>query len=92
MGHQQELCNAQAACSSGDHSTIAKPGTSNHQLGLAIDFSHGGKGGSSANCINAGGKCTLNGDATWEWLDENAQNFGIKQLSNEFWHWSPLEN
>jgi hypothetical protein len=92
MSHQEELCNAQAACSAGDYSTIARPGTSNHQLGLAIDFSHGGKGGSSANCINAGGKCTLSGDATWEWLNNNAQKFGIKQLSNEFWHWSPLEN
>lgn len=92
MSHQQALCSSNSSCAAGDYTFVARPGTSNHQLGVAVDFSHGGRGGNSGNCINIGGKCTLKGDKTWEWLDNNARRFGLKQYSAEFWHWSPLEN
>jgi hypothetical protein len=92
MSEQETLCNGNAKCRAGNYELVAKPGTSNHQLGAAIDFSHGGKGGVSDNCINVGGKCTLKGEKTWEWLNTNASKFDLKQYTREFWHWSPLEN
>lgn len=70
MAHQQALC----PC---DGVTVAVPGTSNHQLGVAIDF-----GTSSHSLIGVGDK--------WHnWLSNNAGRFGYKPYSAEAWHWSP---
>jgi len=50
----------------------ARPGASQHQLGLAIDF---------ANC---GSRST----ACYTWLAANASRFGLYNYPREAWHWS----
>jgi peptidoglycan hydrolase CwlO-like protein len=54
----------------------ARPGTSNHELGLAIDFTCGGGGtlSSSSGCF--------------AWLVDNAATYGLYNLPSEAWHWS----
>ncbi len=76
--HQQEL--------QGGPNPAARPGYSNHQMGLAIDFRMG-RSNSTSNCVTRDGRCTLSGDPIWEWLEENASRFNFKPISNEFWHW-----
>lgn len=69
----------------GSGTACAKPGTSMHQLGIAVDFSNmGSKGGSTASC--SGRKGAPN-DPRWNWLFTNAEKYGIKQYSYEPWHW-----
>jgi LAS superfamily LD-carboxypeptidase LdcB len=50
----------------------AKPGQSQHQLGLAIDFQN----------------CSSRGTACYRWLAGNASRFGYYNLPSEAWHWS----
>jgi hypothetical protein len=50
----------------------ARPGTSMHEQGLAIDF---------LNCSNRSTVC-------WTWLDANAATYGFFNLPSEPWHWS----
>ncbi|MCU1499143.1 MAG: mannose-binding lectin [Acidimicrobiales bacterium] len=50
----------------------AKPGQSQHQLGLAIDFRN----------------CSSRGTACYRWLAGNASRFGYYNLPSEAWHWS----
>jgi hypothetical protein len=57
----------------------ARPGESNHEEGIAIDFDGIDKKG--RNCTNPGNKY-------WDWLKTNASRYGFTQLSNECWHWS----
>lgn len=54
----------------------ARPGYSNHQMGLAIDFTCSGKliTGSANSCFR--------------WLDENAKEYGLINYKVEPWHWS----
>lgn len=76
----------------GTGSACAKPGTSMHQLGIAVDFSSmGTKAGSTSSCSQRAGAVN---DPRWLWLFTNAQRFGIKQYSYEPWHWdlAPLGN
>jgi hypothetical protein len=73
MEHQQQLC----PC---DGVTVAKPGNSNHQAGLAIDFG------------TPSGSAIRNGDKYFVWLQKNAATFGIKNYPRESWHWSPTGN
>ncbi|MEM9561585.1 MAG: M15 family metallopeptidase [Actinomycetota bacterium] len=54
----------------------ARPGSSQHERGLAIDFTY--NGGSISTRRNAG----------FRWLDANAAAFGFKNLASEPWHWS----
>lgn len=50
----------------------AKPGTSKHQNGVALD-------------INVGG---ATGDPVYDWLAANATSFGfVRTVNNEPWHW-----
>jgi hypothetical protein len=65
MKHQQALYAAQ--------SNAARPGYSNHQLGLAIDFSF----------------YTQTKSPGYQWLHKHAAEWGMHQLSSEPWHWSP---
>ncbi|MBX4197466.1 M15 family metallopeptidase [Candidatus Saccharibacteria bacterium] len=81
MAHQQALCAANSACSSGDYTFVAKPGTSNHQMGLAIDF--GGLPSTPG---------PVPGNTIWTWLSQNATLFGYKNYPAEAWHWSPTGN
>lgn len=50
----------------------AKPGTSQHEKGLAVDF---------ANCNDHSTAC-------YQWLDANAGQFGLINYPKESWHWS----
>lgn len=90
MAHQQELCSGNSGCSAGDYTSVAKPGTSNHQLGVAIDFADiwDSVGGHAGSCTP---KQTSPAD-TYKWLNRNANRFGIKQYCAEAWHWSPKES
>lgn len=54
----------------------AKPGTSNHEVGLAVDFTHDGASISS------------HASPAYQWLAENAAAFGFHNLPSEPWHWS----
>lgn len=53
----------------------ARPGTSNHELGLAIDF-------------NSGSGTISKGSAQFNWLQNNASKYGLFNLASEPWHWS----
>jgi peptidoglycan hydrolase CwlO-like protein len=54
----------------------ARPGSSLHEQGLAIDFT----------CD--GGGAVDHGDACWTWLEANANSYGLFNLPSEPWHWS----
>lgn len=76
----------------GDGISCAKPGTSPHQTGIAIDFAQMSlKGSSTTSCS---GRAREPANPTWQWLYKNAEKFGIKQYSYESWHWDaiPIEN
>lgn len=65
----------------------AAPGKSMHQLGIAVDFAvvhQKDPKYSSGDCSN---RNTMKGNPMWDWLDQNAPAFGIKQFSLENWHW-----
>lgn len=53
----------------------ARPGQSQHEQGLAIDFTEGGR--------------TLNRSSTgYAWLKANGASYGFYNLPSEPWHWS----
>jgi len=54
----------------------AIPGLSNHEKGLAIDFTY--NGGGIKDHSNPG----------YQWLAANAGKFGLYNLPSEPWHWS----
>lgn len=54
----------------------ARPGSSLHEQGLAVDFT----------CD--GGGAVDHGDACWSWLEANANSYGLFNLPSEPWHWS----
>ncbi|MFV0259958.1 MAG: D-alanyl-D-alanine carboxypeptidase family protein [Acidimicrobiales bacterium] len=54
----------------------ARPGTSMHEQGKAIDFTSGG------SLIRS------RSGAAWNWLAANAANYGLYNLPSEPWHWS----
>jgi peptidoglycan hydrolase CwlO-like protein len=54
----------------------ARPGSSMHERGLAIDFSCNGGG-----AIRYGNEC-------WNWLAAHADEYGLYNLPSEPWHWS----
>ncbi len=54
----------------------ARPGTSMHERGLAIDFTYGGR------IINS------RSSPAFQWLSANASRYGFYNLPSEPWHWS----
>lgn len=84
MAHQTALCKADSGCRNGNYNLVAKPGTSNHQMGLAIDFSIKAVTASTSSCV---GRAEAPGDPMWNWLNDNAGKYGIHQYANESWHW-----
>lgn len=50
----------------------ARPGTSQHEIGLAIDFDN----------------CSYRSTACYQWLAANAASYGFYNLPSEAWHWS----
>lgn len=86
MAHQQALCNANSYCRNGNYTYVAKPGTSNHQMGLAIDFAGiTAKGGSTCTY-----RATQTSSSLWVWLRDHAASYGFHQYSAEAWHWDVL--
>lgn len=71
-------CLAAGGC--GATGEAAAPGTSNHQMGLAIDF-----GGIPTTPAPGSGP-------VWNWLDKNAKSYSYKNYPAEAWHWSPTGN
>lgn len=61
----------------------ASPGNSNHEAGLAIDFSYNGQ----TLCYKRP-TCNTGENPAYDWLVANAGNFGFKKLKSEAWHWS----
>jgi hypothetical protein len=58
----------------------ARPGSSMHERGLAIDFT-----------CNGGG-AIIRGNSCWNFLAGNANAFGLYNLPSEPWHWSTNGN
>ena len=54
----------------------ARPGQSNHEKGLAIDFTYNGA------------SMTTRSNPGFVWLAENASRWGFVNLPSEPWHWS----
>lgn len=54
----------------------ARPGSSMHERGLAIDFTSGGSSIGSRS------------SPAFQWLNQNAGRFGLSNLPSEPWHWS----
>jgi peptidoglycan hydrolase CwlO-like protein len=54
----------------------ARPGQSNHERGLAVDFTYGGSTISSRS------------SPAFQWLRANAARYGFYNLPSEPWHWS----
>jgi hypothetical protein len=50
----------------------ARPGSSNHELGVAVDFDD----------------CATRDTPCFAWLAENAHRYGLFNLPSEPWHWS----
>jgi septal ring factor EnvC (AmiA/AmiB activator) len=53
----------------------ARPGSSMHEQGLAIDFT-------------IGGSTIRSSSGAYSWLRANAANYGLYNLPSESWHWS----
>jgi hypothetical protein len=53
----------------------ARPGSSMHEQGLAIDFT-------------IGGSTIRSSSGAYSWLRANAANYGLYNLPSETWHWS----
>ena len=57
----------------------ATPGNSEHQAGVAIDFTQDGQ--------------ILDSNAElFHWLEEHAEDYGLFNLPSEAWHWSTTGN
>jgi hypothetical protein len=57
----------------------ARPGSSMHERGLAIDFTQGGR-------------TLTRSTSAFQWLQGNAARFGFYNLPSEPWHWSTNGN
>jgi len=67
----------------GFHPITAKPGTSNHELGEALDLMCG---------HNPPGNQVIEGGVCFEWLAKYAKDFGYYNYKPENWHWSRTGN
>jgi len=61
----------------------ARPGSSEHEKGLAIDFTWQAR----TICYPLR-SAACNDNAAFDWLQRNAGQFGFKNLPSEAWHWS----
>jgi zinc D-Ala-D-Ala carboxypeptidase len=61
----------------------AIPGSSEHEKGLAVDFTYQGQ----TVCFPLrSSSCT--GNRAFDWLRRNASSYGLYNLPSEAWHWS----
>ncbi len=66
-------------CAKGNCDGAAEPGTSNHEMGLAIDFNLPGTNKSAVR----------NASKELQWLRANAGKYSFKEtVSSEDWHWA----
>jgi hypothetical protein len=65
---------------------VAKPGYSNHQLGLAIDVADVDKG-KVTHAEQSGCNRKPYSTNLWAWLHTDAKTWGFDQLRSERWHW-----
>jgi LAS superfamily LD-carboxypeptidase LdcB len=85
---QQQISLRRAHCGSSDYAIwnmpssqcsppTARPGYSQHEVGLAIDFT-----------CNGGGSISSHSSPCFQWLDAHASDYGFYNLPSEPWHWS----
>ena len=86
MERQTDLCAKDPGCKVGDYELQAKPGTSNHQMGLALDFSGRRVKLPGATCA---APAKSPNDPVWKWLVAHAGDYGYRQYAAESWHWEP---
>jgi septal ring factor EnvC (AmiA/AmiB activator) len=61
----------------------ARPGSSEHEKGLAVDFTYRGQ----TLCFpSPASRC--HGNPAFDWLTANAHRYGLRNLPSEAWHWS----
>ena len=84
MKHQQDLCAADTNCKAHVYHYLAEPGTSNHQMGLAIDFTMPMRKTPGASCATP---ASAPSNTVWRWLRAHAGQYGFKQYMAEPWHW-----
>jgi hypothetical protein len=77
----------QADMFNGDSRRVARPGYSNHQMGLAVDIA--GIQGVNVEAQTCAQRVMALDNPTWQWLNKNTAVYGIKQYSAEAWHWDP---
>lgn len=86
MRHQRDLCKMDVGCRAGDYTLVAPPGWSQHQLGVAIDFSGTGVTGTRS----CGRPATDATSRVWQFLRRHAGQYGFRQYAAESWHWDAL--
>lgn len=92
--HQLQICSKDKGCSDTKHpdnTYVARPTTSKHESGTAIDFLDS-NAGLHVNCTGShltAGKCVAPDSPTWKWLTSHASSYNFIQYKNESWHWSP---
>lgn len=87
MAEQTRLYNQN--CNNGRCSPrTARPGFSNHQMGLAIDFQYNGSTICFAGNLSAAQCRSRNNNAGFKWLDANAATYKLMSYPAEAWHWS----
>ena len=59
----------------------ARPGSSMHEQGLAVDFT-----------CNGGGAISSRSSPCYQWMNGNASSYGFYNLPSEPWHWSTNGN
>jgi LAS superfamily LD-carboxypeptidase LdcB len=69
-----------------DPQRVARPGSSPHQAGVAIDFDNMEGYRKNATCSNR----ATNSSPAYQWLRANSINYGFKQYATEAWHWDAL--
>lgn len=87
MRYQRVLCADDRDCRHGNYVYVARPGWSNHQLGVAIDFA-GIYGTGGRSC--AGSRAIDLASPSWQMLNHYAHRFGFRQYAAESWHWDAL--
>lgn len=76
----------------GKGNKASPPGTSNHEMGLAVDFKITAASQNKVSCVIKNGICTPPTDSysIYSWLTSQAQQYGFSQYSGEWWHWEAI--
>lgn len=64
----------------------ARPGSSRHERGLAVDFYCLSSSGAQIRFADC--RSPITGERAFDWMVANAGNFGFINLPSEPWHWS----